>query len=497
MPGDKTNKPRTIAQKYSLDYYRRSLATRAWKPRWNYAALLLAVIGLAALYAYRRNAAFQAAPVSTAHASFGTRCELCHDQSWQAGKRLFTFTSAVHSVSNVSCQACHRASDHVKDLVPAATCVTCHQEHRPDGQLIQVADSDCTRCHEKLALENGAANSYYREIKQFAAGSAAHPEFAVLRSVPDDVGPRHGATCVAIFVAGKAGDGKWLDRGGLKFNHHVHLNPEGVVDPEGHKTVLTCSVCHQPESDGNLMQPIQYELHCARCHPLRLSGPLSSLGALPHSSVEEVRGVIRDRLSRELAKSPQHESSPPAEQPRPESKTTLPRLPLLPAPAELSDEEGQQFNTELAAADHAVFGLEAKGMCRKCHYLEARGDDWHVFITNPLIAGNQPSDADARPAMVPRRWLQSANFDHASHRAVECKDCHAAEPSKETSDILLPSIDTCRKCHSANATAVSTPVRSDCVFCHTYHAAGLSIPGIPLEQLLAPPTTAAIPATNR
>jgi hypothetical protein len=498
MPGDKSNKPRTIAEKYSLDYYRRSLATRAWKPRWNYAALLLAIIAAIGFYSHRRNAVFQAAPVSTFHSSFGNNCEKCHDQSWQTAWRMVNFTDTFHSVSDVACQKCHKAPDHVPGLVPASTCVACHQEHRPDGKLTQLADNDCTRCHQKLELEHGVATNVFREIAQFGAGVGAHPEFAVLRSAADGVGPRHAANRIAIFADGKDGaPGKWLDRGGLKFNHRVHLNPEGVVDPDGHRLVLSCSACHDPESGGQYMQPIRYEQHCARCHPLRLTGPLSGLGDLPHASVEKVRGVVRDRLSRQLAQSPHAESDSPADKPRPGAKPTLPRLPLLPAPVLLSDHDEQQLNTSLSQADHAVFGLEAKGMCRKCHHLEARDGDWHLLIMNPFIAGNAGTDAATGPEMVPRRWLEYAQFDHLSHRAVDCIDCHAAQQSSETSDILLPSIGTCRKCHGASEATDSKPVRADCVLCHRYHSEGQDLPGIPLDHLLSQPKTAAIPATER
>jgi hypothetical protein len=501
MPGEKSNKPRTIAEKYSLDYYRRTLATRAWKPRWNYTALLLAAIVVIGVFSFRRNAAFQAAPVSSPHASFGSQCQKCHDQSWQTAWRMVDFTSPSHSVSDAACQACHRAADHIAGLVKADTCVTCHQEHRPDGSLTQLTDNDCTRCHESLALEGGAPVSFALQITQFGESAGAHPEFALLRSTAAEVGPRHAANRLAVFVAGEnGGAGKWLDRGGLKFNHHVHLDPKGVPDSAGKRVVLACAECHQRETDGKFMRPINYETHCARCHLLRLSDSLSSLGELPHTSVEEVRGVMRDRISSQLAKGTSSEAGDKYDKATPDSNADvprLPRLPPLPSPAQLSREQEANLNERMLLADHAVFGLEAKGMCRKCHYLEARDGDWHVFTVNPKIAGNTEPNAGPTHEMVPHRWLEYAQFDHLSHRAVECADCHQAAQSTETSDILLPSIATCRKCHGATATAGSTPVRADCVLCHKYHAEGYDFPGIPLDQLLSSPKTAAIPATER
>ena len=42
---------------------------------------------------------------------------------------------------------------------------------------------------------------------------------------------------------------------------------------------------------------------------------------------------------------------------------------------------------------------------------------------------------------------------------------HAAATSTKTNDMLMPTIDVCRKCHNATAAGV----RSDCLECHTYH----------------------------
>ena len=56
---------RSIAEKYSLDYYRRSLPTRSWKSPWNYAALLLALLVIGGMYLIARDTAFQAAPVAS------------------------------------------------------------------------------------------------------------------------------------------------------------------------------------------------------------------------------------------------------------------------------------------------------------------------------------------------------------------------------------------------------------------------------------------------
>src|SRR5439155_21691616 len=67
------------------------------------------------------------------------------------------------------------------------------------------------------------------------------------------------------------------DKGTIRFNHQVHLAPEGVLElaPDQaatgrslNRTKLSCDDCHQFGSAGRVMLPIRYEPHCLRCHPL-------------------------------------------------------------------------------------------------------------------------------------------------------------------------------------------------------------------------------------
>src|SRR5206468_10447364 len=64
----------------------------------------------------------------------------------------------------------------------------------------------------------------------------------------------------------------------------------------------------------------------------------------------------------------------------------------------------------------------------------------------------------------PDRWLTHARFSHQHHRMLDCTQCHPAEDSKHTRDVLMPSISSCQKCHNPDV-----GVRNDCVECHNYH----------------------------
>jgi hypothetical protein len=63
-------------------------------------------------------------------------------------------------------------------------------------------------------------------------------------------------------------------------------------------------------------------------------------------------------------------------------------------------------------------------------------------------------------------------FDHSKHlvsanRAggkILCSECHQVEHSRLTSDVLLPSKQTCVKCHSPEG-----GVSDSCSTCHSYH----------------------------
>src|SRR5262249_47838679 len=74
------------------------------------------------------------------------------------------------------------------------------------------------------------------------------------------------------------------------------------------------------------------------------------------------------------------------------------------------------------------------------------------------------------PIHVTTAWMPKAHFDHSKHRTSECKECHAAEKSTKSADVLMPDITTCRKCH-AGGTPMPERVTSTCISCHDFHLA--------------------------
>ena len=79
------------------------------------------------------------------------------------------------------------------------------------------------------------------------------------------------------------------------------------------------------------------------------------------------------------------------------------------------------------------------------------------------------------PVNLPDRYFLNGGFDHHAHRTEECSDCHEAETSQSSEDLLMPDIGSCRECHMGEA-AVESEVPSSCAMCHSYHAPSGPVP---------------------
>lgn len=71
----------------------------------------------------------------------------------------------------------------------------------------------------------------------------------------------------------------------------------------------------------------------------------------------------------------------------------------------------------------------------------------------------------------PRRWYTSSRFDHGAHRFMSCVDCHGkAAGSAFTSDVLLPTMESCVSCHAPRTTGtLAGGATTSCTACHSYH----------------------------
>ncbi len=452
--------PKTLADWLDLDYFRRARRNgRAWKILLG-ATFLFAVV-VVFLLILGRPTAFQSRSVSTAHASFNQDCAQCHVGAFRTLDRLSRLDSEMRAVPDSACVRCHAGPVHHVTQIGTSACASCHKEHRGHDTLARVADGHCTECHADLHRNDGQEPSFDAHVRGFAVG--LHPEFRLLAHGPP------------------------VDPGTVRFNHAVHLSADGILEVDREQRArqiqdaggngpavpaaeatrrrvhLECQSCHQSDSAGRYMQPIRYEQHCQSCHPLavQLVGewkpPLSEWAEefgrtpaphpTPGTSVEMVRGVLRDRLARFIRRSGDEKVSGVAEE-------EFGGLLGPPSRSPLTREQFAWVNDEQTRVERLLF--DGAGGCRYCHQ-EKTTPQTRIEGLPEYLAPN-----------IPSRWLKHASFNHQSHQMLGCGECHPAQTSTRSADVLLPGIDTCRKCHGTS----TGQARADCVECHSYHDHG-------------------------
>ncbi|MGO9306678.1 MAG: hypothetical protein ACLP3R_23710 [Candidatus Korobacteraceae bacterium] len=419
---------KTLAKRMDLMYFSRPHPLRQWR---FYLSLLVPVIAVIWFTSQRASGqkVYSSGPLSASHAVFGKKCELCHVTEGGVFRK---------QVSDNACLSCHDAPAHHPKLVTfTPTCGSCHVEHKGSLRLAHTMDSACAQCHTDLHIKSGE-RKYVQAIHDFDHG---HPEFAALRA---------GA----------------IDPGTVKLNHYAHLQPK-LASPNG-PVQLTCQDCHRPggaegtwpyamgevktvamapdptrreASSRAYMAPIRYSVQCAGCHTKDLQFDRRFNEAAPHDKPEAVQAFLIRKYTDYIAQHPNALS-----QPLPVSRiisTTLAPMPPAPRTRE------EWINWQVAYADRLLFD---KG-CKLCH---------------TMIKGDGPLPGVAKSS-IPVRWLQHADFDHDAHRMLTCTSCHTRAPqSRQTADILLPGIASCRGCHQ-EVGPEHDAADGRCSECHQYH----------------------------
>ncbi len=431
------------AQRIDLNYFKRPHPFRRWR-FWLSVAVPLVAVAWIAWHGLRGNQrVYSAGQMSSAHAVLTAKCDACHFQ--MAG-----FFSA--KTSDRACLACHDGPIHHDDQVFTPKCSSCHEEHRGVAQLAKTSDAACTQCHANLRSTGGAVK-YVSDIESFGSG---HPEFAALR--PGSVDP-----------------------GTIKLNHAVHMK-KNLAGPNG-PVQLDCDDCHRPavstdawrfgwpappvampgapptglaaamnaamppsqKSDRAAMvlaraymAPPAYAKTCAACHGLQFDKRFTE-GA-PHDTPEVIHAFLMQKFQ-------QYISTHPAEV---RETVPVPGLPQKPQPVAVRVLTPQQWVDErVAESERLLYGKT----CKQCHALSFSSGGAGAAL--PVVAKSN----------ITPRWMPHANFNHDRHQMVVCTECHATLTSRETSDILLPGIATCEKCHHSGADAAE----ARCFECHTYH----------------------------
>lgn len=463
----RTRTAKSLGTRHDRNYFRNWTTARRWRVGLTIALPLIACVWLVAHTVRGSSQPYSSGPLAPAHNVFGNNCEACHANR----KNLFGRVSFQKHVGDNACLACHNAPAHQANEKFTPACSSCHVEHEGASTLIAVNDRQCVQCHSDMQVKTGSSK-FETVVKSFKAD---HPEFKPLRK------PR--------------------DPGTVALNHEVHMKP-GIRGPHG-QVQLQCNDCHRPAADALIqpwnyaestvpgasqataaelaksdnarfvaatldqlppsagrahMAPIRYYQQCAACHQLQFDERILDL--VPHDKPEVVHNFVEQKYKQYIALHP----TVWREAPKP-----VRRIPgLEPPPQAHSPQEWVQLQT--AQAEMLLW----RKSCKLCHSFDN--------------AAGKPQP-QVRPPNITLRWLPNSTFNHYSHQAVACDSCHSkVNTSKDSSDVLIPGIDTCRSCHKGQATQVGS-TEDGCFLCHQYHDWKTQKPGangkFTIEQLLS------------
>ena len=455
----RTRTTKKLAQRIDLNYFKRPTPLKQAKFWLSLLLPLLALVWIAWRGFSGDHRVYSSGGMSEPHAVLEKECAACHIR--QAG----AFSSTTEDNACLGCHdgPIHHESNHTLD------CATCHTEHRGRVNLSAVSSESCALCHERLVTTTWGHISNFED---------RHPEFAALRphaSVP-------------------AGD-----PGTIKLNHALHMKPIRR-EPNGPVVNLECGNCHRPTSADadltyadpkyraatvrykdseefrsiisttlkppkpmsgrELMAPVKFANACAACHLLTFDKRFDD--GVPHDKPEVVQAFLINRFWQYIA------AHPGEVRVLRDPSRELTGKPLQPEVRILTP--AQWVRERTAEAEELLW----RKTCKQCHTLSPSSKNSPSKIEEQVMRG---SDATAvlasstelpnvAPANITLQWMPHAKFDHDAHRGFSCVGCHAkAMNSTETSDILLPGIETCKTCHAPGP----DHAESRCSECHTYH----------------------------
>jgi predicted CXXCH cytochrome family protein len=365
-----------------------------------------------------------------AHQPIETRCAACH-------------TNPFQHVKDRACLECHATVGHHvgPELAPAvlfegARCASCHRDHKGVRATHRDDDGFCVSCHRDLGAK--AKGTQVANASDFAAD---HPEFRL--SIPEGD---------SVRKVRQGSDGV-EESSNLAFPHATHLDPAGVKSPARGRVRLECGSCHQPDASRRVFQPISMERHCRECHRLEFEPAVTSR-EVPHGKPAEAVNVISDFYAN-LALNGVKDSF--------EKAFGVPGEGLLRRIGEPTESQ-RRVALGLAkrkAARVAVDLFEVR-VCSTCHEVEREGGGWSIATVR-----------------IPDRWMPQARFSHRTHAQSKCEDCHDVARSMDSSDVAIPTIETCRECHGGSK-PVEKKVTSSCMLCHGFHDA--SHPWNPVDK---------------
>jgi len=369
-------------------------------------------------------------PVILAHQQVGSKCSACHEVAFQ-------------HVKDRACLECHpKTGQHVgPELKPATLfegvrCASCHKDHKGARPMYRDSDAFCVDCHRDI--HSRSAQAKVENVSDFTAG---HPPFALTMA---------DGTTVRRVRPDRAHPAK--DDPHLAFPHQKHLDPNGVKSPTRGRVKLECANCHHPDASRRMFEPIAFEKDCQECHRLEIE-PAVTGRQVPHGKPADAVAMI-DEFYATLALRGVPDSFQKA--------FGVPGEGLLRRVGEptVAERESALRLASRKAHEVAVDLVEVR-VCKTCH--EVKRDAEPKGSPNTLAW-------TVTPVRTSNRWMPGAKFDHQAHSRTPCADCHDVSKSKKSSDMAMPTIESCRECHGGSK-AQTGKVTSSCLLCHGFHDA--------------------------
>jgi hypothetical protein len=431
-----------IARRHDLNYFKHGSPLRLWQWWLAAAAIIAAAVWFSASFFVHGNSAFSAGPMSSSHAAIGQRCEVCHVPVVQSTSWSPSF-GMRRKVPDTACLACHKVSPHhPAESASTPSCSSCHTEHTGAMHLAFAPDSGCTQCHAQLTSRSGSLQ-VAAKITNFAMD---HPEFRALRTSSSNVRS-------AAFA--------------LRFNHSGHMQPN-LRTPHGLQT-LQCSTCHQPalNADGRASRnfaAVSFERSCRTCHTLQFDQHIEA--EAPHTDPAKVRAFVEQSIAEFAQAHPQVVADEIRHWP---TEASLPGKVILPPP-----HTQQEWIANRVRRSEIILWRAKCSLCHRDENPESQATLQPATLALPQI----------EPMKQPSRWFSSAVFSHPAHQSVTCAECHAnALTSSSGSDLLMPSIATCKRCHDGQSSPQGPPLKSGhaesgCALCHFYHGPDVTIASV-------------------
>ncbi len=262
-----------------------------------------------------------------------------------------------------------------------------------------------------------------------------------------------------------------LTSGTLNFNHKLHMrshlkfpsSQEGV--PAKEMPSLTCASCHKPSPDGVYTERPTYANSCKQCHSLQFDPDASEL-EIPHRDADKVRAFLHSLTYQYFLLA--------AERFKNNDKYAYTwwqeKLNTLRSRVKAGEDfEKQVFDNKNPFRISGIAGnKDTSGLFPGCAYC------------HKVVEDSKGLAQIVKPVVVDR-WLKFGRFTHASHTHMDCEECHNAEESTDSGDIMLPADlpmlpkqAKCAECHGGSDQLVAASKRSgartDCLACHRFHS---------------------------